>query len=115
MADDWVSQATQLGGSLPGWGALVAFGALALRLGRHIGSYDKTQEHQVGENKRLDAAIGKVDSDLGVHKAKTDERFANHAEALSETRIALAKLPDRDEVRELFKQLREDVNRRPAP
>ena len=81
MADDWVSQATQLGGSLPGWGALVAFGALALRLGRHIGSYDKTQEHQVGENKRLDAAICKVDADLVVHKSKTDERFSAHADA----------------------------------
>jgi hypothetical protein len=112
MAEDWISQAAQLGGSIPGWSALVAALALALKLGRHIGVYDKTQENQATVNGRLDAAIGKLDADLVGHKARTDERFETHAQALTDTRLTLAKLPDRDEIGRLFADLRADINRR---
>ena len=114
MADDIVSALTGHVAEISVGGALLSISGWLLRLGRQIGAFERGQKAQDDEIKRLDAADVKRAVELAAARAEIDERLAAHHEQMTEIRVGLGRIPDRDEIRAMHNELRQEFRSRPG-
>ncbi len=111
MADDLMSQLSQFGGAILGWSALVSVVGLAAWGAKHGRALGRFEGEQKTRDAQVDKALDAHAAELKSAREKIDGRLDAHAAQLADTREKLARLPDREEMRAWFKELKEDLAR----